>query len=54
VALGLALKQQNAEHDGDLAVCMRLQIANVIEDVIERLIRTGRHLGARIDNPLRQ
>ena len=54
VALRLALQGQNAEEDLELAQCVRLQISNVIDDLIERLVGVGRRLGGTITNPLRE
>ena len=52
VALRLALVGQGADQDGDLAICVRLQITNVLENVVDRLIGVGRHLGSELENPL--
>jgi hypothetical protein len=53
IALRLALEGQNAEHDDDIAVCIRLQVTNVLYDVIERLTSVGRSLGGTFENPLK-
>jgi hypothetical protein len=52
VAVYLALDGQNAEQDNDLARCVRLQITNVVDNVVERLVAVARRLGGTIGNPL--
>ena len=51
VAINGALQHQNAENDRDLALCLRLQVMNVLHNQVERLLRVGQNLGAEIPDP---
>jgi hypothetical protein len=51
VALRLALEKQNAEHDGDIARCIRVHVTSVIADQIDRLIHAARRLGIPLQKP---
>ena len=51
VALRLALEKQNAEHDGDIARCIRVHVTSVIADQIDSLIHAARRLGIPLQWP---